>query len=192
MNLVISLWPIAVTITIILTMKIPVYMAVVPVIIVSAILNRFSVDELIPMIKTAFETKLIVSTVMIMVFKELLTFTGVIGRLPEYFEKLPIHPAIIFSLIFVIGTLVAGSQAIIALALPLAFATIPNGGLALMILLMCMTYIAMQVSPTHICLAIVTEAFDVSFIELVKKTFPILVIFTAITAIYSYLLFVLT
>jgi len=190
-NLVISLWPIAVTITIILTMKIPVYMAVIPVIIVSAILNRFSVDELIPMVKTAFETKLIVSTVMIMIFKELLTFTGVIGRLPEYFEKLPIHPAIIFSLIFVIGTLVAGSQAIIALALPLAFATIPDGGLALMILLMCMTYIAMQVSPTHICLAIVTEAFDVSFIELVKKTFPILVIFTAITAIYSYLLFIL-
>lgn len=190
-NLVISLWPIAVTITIILTMKIPVYMAVIPVIIVSAILNRFSVDELIPMVKTAFETKLIVSTVMIMIFKELLTFTGVIGRLPEYFEKLPIHPAIIFSLIFAIGTLVAGSQAIIALALPLAFATIPDGGLALMILLMCMTYIAMQVSPTHICLAIVTEAFDVSFIELVKKTFPILVIFTVITAIYSYLLFIL-
>lgn len=192
LNLVISLWPIAVTIMIILTMKIPVYMAVVPVIIVSAILNRFSVDELIPMIKTAFETKLIVSTVMIMVFKELLTFTGVIERLPEYFEKLPIHPAVIFSLIFVIGTLVAGSQAIIALALPLAFATIPNGGLALMILLMCMTYIAMQVSPTHICLVIVTEAIDISFIELVKKTFPVLVIFTAITALYSYLLFLFT
>ena len=191
-NLIISLWPIAVTITIILTLKIPVYMAVIPVIIVSAILNKFSVDELIPMVKTAFETKLIVSTVMIMIFKELLTFTGVIGRLPEYFEKLPIHPAIIFSLIFVIGTLVAGSQAIIALALPLAFATIPDGGLALMILLMCMTYIAMQVSPTHICLAIVTEAFDVAFIELVKKTFPILIIFTAITAVYSYLLFMLT
>ncbi|WP_278575172.1 DUF401 family protein [Fusobacterium ulcerans] len=191
-NLIISLWPIAVTITIILTLKIPVYMAVIPVIIVSAILNKFSVDELIPMVKTAFETKLIVSTVMIMIFKELLTFTGVIGRLPEYFEKLPIHPAIIFSLIFVIGTLVAGSQAIISLALPLAFATIPDGGLALMILLMCMTYIAMQVSPTHICLAIVTEAFDVSFIELVKKTFPILIIFTAITAVYSYLLFMLT
>ena len=191
-NLIISLWPIAVTITIILTLKIPVYMAVIPVIIVSAILNKFSIDELIPMIKTAFETKLIVSTVMIMIFKELLTFTGVIGRLPEYFEKLPIHPTIIFSLIFVIGTLVAGSQAIIALALPLAFATIPDGGLALMILLMCMTYIAMQVSPTHICLAIVTEAFDVSFIELVKKTFPILIIFTAITAVYSYLLFMLT
>ena len=191
-NLIISLWPIAVTITKILTLKIPVYMAVIPVIIVSAILNKFSVDELIPMVKTAFETKLIVSTVMIMIFKELLTFTGVIGRLPEYFEKLPIHPAIIFSLIFVIGTLVAGSQAIIALALPLAFATIPDGGLALMILLMCMTYIAMQVSPTHICLAIVTEAFDVSFIELVKKTFPILIIFTAITAVYSYLLFMLT
>lgn len=191
-NLIISLWPIAVTIIIILTMKIPVYMAVIPVIVVSALLNKFSIDELLPMFKTAFETKLIVSTIMIMIFKELLTFTGVIGRLPIYFEKLPIHPAIIFSLIFVIGTLVAGSQAIIALALPLAFATIPNGGLPLMILLMCMTYIAMQVSPTHICLAIVTEAFDISFIELVKKTFPILVIFTIITAGYSYLLFMMT
>ena len=50
----------------------------------------------------------------------------------------------------------------------------------------------MQVSPTHICLAIVTEAFDISFIELVKKTFPVLVIFTAITALYSYLLFLFT
>lgn len=190
-NLVISLWPIAATIAIILTMKIPVYMAVIPVIIVSFIVNRFSVKEVLPMFRTAFETKLILNTVLIMVFKELLTYTGVIGRLPMYFEKLPVHPAIIFSMIFLFGTIVAGSQAIIALALPLAFATIPDGGLALMVLLMCVTYIAMQISPTHICLAIVTEAFDVSFIDLAKKTFPVVITFTVITAVYSYLLFIL-
>ena len=190
-NLVISLWPIAATIAIILTMKIPVYMAVIPVIILSFIVNRFSVKEVLPMFRTAFETKLILNTVLIMVFKELLTYTGVIGRLPMYFEKLPVHPAIIFSMIFLFGTIVAGSQAIIALALPLAFATIPDGGLALMVLLMCVTYIAMQISPTHICLAIVTEAFDVSFIDLAKKTFPVVVTFTVITAVYSYLLFII-
>lgn len=190
-NLIISLWPIAVTIIIILSMKIPVYIAVIPVIIVSFFINKFTIKEILPMFISAFETKLIVNTVLIMIFKELLTYTGVIGRLPIYFEKLPIHPTIIFAMIFLFGTIIAGSQAMIALALPLAFATIPNGGLALMVLLMCVSYIAMQISPTHVCLAIVTEAFNVSFIDLAKKTFPVVLTFTIITAIYSYLLFMI-
>lgn len=190
-NLIISLWPIAVTIIIILTLKIPPHMAVIPVIIVSIFVNKFTLSELLPMIKSAFETKLIINTVMIMVFKELLTYTGIIGKLPGYFEALPIPPTAVFALIFFFGTLVAGSQAIIALALPLAFASIPTGGLALMILLMCITYIAMQISPTHICLAIVTEAFNVSLADLVKKTFPVVVTFSVITVIYCYVIFLL-
>ena len=190
-NLIISLWPIAVTIIIILTLKIPPHKAVIPVIIVSIFVNKFTIKELLPMFKSAFEVKLIVNTIMIMVFKELLTYTGIIEKLPEYFGALPIPPVAVFSLIFFLGTLVAGSQAIIALALPLAFASIPNGGLALMILLMCITYIAMQISPTHICLAIVTEAFDVSLADLVKKTFPIVITFSVITIVYSYIIFLL-
>lgn len=126
-----------------------------------------------------------------MIFKEVLTFTGVIERLPGYFELLPIPPVIIFALIFFFGTIVAGSKAIIALTLPLAFATIPSGGLALMILLMSITYIAMQVSPTHICLAIITEHYGTSFIDLVKKTLPVLISFLIIASIYSYILYIL-
>lgn len=190
-NLIISLWPIAITIIIILTLKIPPHKAVIPVILVSAFINKFKVNELLPMFKTAFEAKLIVNTIMIMIFKELLTYTGIIGKLPEYFETLPIPPVAVFSLIFFFGTLVAGSQAIIALALPLAFASIPTGGLALMILLMCITYIAMQISPTHICLAIVTEAFNVSLADLVKKTFPVVITFSIITMAYSYIIFLI-
>lgn len=190
-NLFVSLWPIVATIVIILTLKIPVHIAVLPVILISIIINKFKLKELLPMFKSAFEVKLIVNTVMIMVFKELLTFTGVIERLPIYFEKLPVPPVVIFALIFFFGTLIAGSQAIIALALPLAFATIQNGGLALMILLMCITYIAMQISPTHICLAIVTEDFNISFIDLVKKTFPIVICFTIITILYSYIIYII-
>ena len=190
-NLIISLWPIATTIIIILTLKIQPYLAVIPVIFISILINKFTLKELLPLFKSAFEIKLILNTIMIMIFKELLVHIGIIKKLPEYFEILPIPPIAIFSLIFFFGTLIAGSQAIIVLGLPLAFASIPNGGLALMILLMCITYISMQISPTHICLAIVTEAFNISLIDLVKKTFPIVFIFLLITVLYSYIIFIL-
>lgn len=190
-NLFISLWSIALSITIILGFKISVHLAVIPVILLSIILNKFSFKEIKPMFISAIETKLIFTTIVIMVFKELLTYTGIIERLPAYFSVLPVPPVVIFALIFFIGALVAGAQAIIALAMPLAFATIPDGGTSLMILLMCMLYIAMQISPTHICLAIATEHFGTSFISLVKKTLPIVICFVLISSVYSYLLYLL-
>lgn len=190
-NLIRSLWTIALTIVIILSFKTSVHLSVIPVIILAFIFNKFTFEEIKPMFKSAIEMKLIINTIVIMMFKEVLTFTGVIERLPDYFGVLPVPSAIVFALIFFFGTLVAGSQAIIALALPLAFATVPHGGLALMILLMSMTYIAMQISPTHICLAIATEAFGTSFIDLVKNTIPILILYVIISSVYSYLLFLL-
>jgi uncharacterized protein len=190
-NLIISLWPIALTIVIILVFKIPVHYAVFPIVLLSFLLNKFNFEEINPMFISAIEGKLILTTIVIMMFKEILTFTGVIQRLPGYFSVLPIPPVIIFMLIFFFGTLVAGAQGMIAIALPLAYATIPSGGLALMILIMCTTYIAMQVSPTHICLAIVVEHYGISFIDLIKKTMPILLIFTVISSLYSYLLYLL-
>jgi len=124
-----------------------------------------------------------------MIFKELLTFTGIIGRMPGYFSKLPVPTVVIFGIIFLVVPIVSGSQATIALALPLAYAAMPNGGLPLMIFLMCLVYIAMQMSPTHVCLAIVVERFKVSFIDLVRKTVPVALSFIAICSVYSYLLY---
>ena len=190
-NLVKSLWTIALTIVIILILKIPVYFSVAPVIILSFFINKFTFKEIKPMFITAFESKLIITTISIMIFKELLTFTGVIARLPSYFDALSISPFIIFGMIFFFGTLIAGSQAMIALAIPLAFATIPDGGLTLLIFLMCMTYIAMQISPTHICLGIITEEHGTSFISLVEKTMPIVIAFIVISSAYTYLLYLI-
>lgn len=185
-NLVISLWPICLTIIVILSVKISVHMAVIPVIILSVVLNKFTLKELKPMVISAIEKKLIITTILIMCFKEVLTFTGVIERLPGYFDNFPIPSIVIFALIFFFGTLIAGSQAMIAMTMPLAFASIPTGGIAMMVLLMCMTYIAMQVSPTHICLAIVTEDFGTSFMDLVKNTMPIVISFVMVVIVYTY------
>jgi len=190
-KLVVSLWSIALSIAIILILKIPVHIAVIPVIILSFILNKFSYIEIKPMFVSAFETKLIVTTVVTMIFREILTYTGVIERLPDYFSVLPVSSAVIFALIFFFGPLIAGSQAIIALGVPMAYAAIPDGGAILLILLMCMLYISMQVSPTHICLGIITEHNGTSFIDLVRKTIPVLISFILISSLYSYLLYLI-
>ena len=190
-NLFISLWSLALTIILILAFKVPVYLAVIPVIVLSFYVNRFTWDEIKPMFKSAFEERLIFTTIIIMIFKEVIFHAGVIERLPGYFSLLQIPSVIIFSLIFFFGPLVAGAQTMIALALPLAYASIPNGGLALMILLMNILYISMQISPTHICLAVVVEDYGVSFIDLVKKSIPVLITFIIIISLYTYLLFFL-
>jgi integral membrane protein (TIGR00529 family) len=188
-NFMRSIWTIAAIIVIILVFKLQVHIAVSLIILLNFIIDRFSWEEVRPMFASAFESKLIFSTIAIMMFKDILTYTGVIHRLPETIAVLPIPPVIVFALVFLIGTIVAGIQAIIALGIPLAFAAIPSGGTALMVLLMSMSYIAMQVSPTHICLALVTESFGTSFLDLVKRTIPVMLCFLVILAGYSYLLF---
>ena len=184
------LWPIIAVITLILGFSSPVWVASLTIIFLFSIINRFSLKELFPMIKSAFEMKLILSTVCIMIFSKVLGYVGIITRLPTYFENLPLHPVIVFGLIFLVSTLIAGSQATIALVIPMAFAAIPDGGIPMMVFLMSLTYIAMQISPTHICLLITAEYYKITFIDLVKKTMPVFLSFLVITKVYSWLLYI--
>ena len=65
------------------------------------------------MFRTAFEPVIIFNTVLIMMFKDIITSTGVIHELPVFFGSLPIPMPLVFALIFFFGTIVAGSQAMI-------------------------------------------------------------------------------
>lgn len=188
-KLIKSLWSIVLTIIIILAFDTPVHISALIVIVLSIFINKFRFDEIIPMFKTAFETQLIITTVIIMIFKELLVNAGVIEELPNYFNHLPVSPYIIYGLIFFFGTLLIGSQAIVAVVLPLAFATIPNAGLPLLVFLMSISYIAMQVTPTHICIPIVLEEYKTSYPALINKTMPVLLSFLIILSIYSFILY---
>ena len=123
-----------------------------------------------------------------MVFRDIINVTGVIEILPDFFSALPIPPYLIFFLIFFFGTIISGQLAITAMCLPLAFGTIPNAGVALLVLLLSTGYIGMQISPTHICLAVVTEYFKISMGALVKKTIPVVISFSAILIGYYLLL----
>jgi hypothetical protein len=82
-----------------------------------------------------------------------------------------------------LGTVVAGTQATVAVLIPLAF-SVPGAGLPLLVLLMGMSYIASQVSPAHVCLSVAAEHFKVPLLALVKKTLPVAASFMAVCAAY--------
>lgn len=184
-----SVWAIALAIALILIFKLPVEVAVLICIVINLFVNRFSFRELIPFFRTAFEGRLMLSTWLVMIFKEVLAATGVISKLPEFFSTLPIPTFLVFALIFFFGAIVAGSQGIIVLCMPMAMASL-NGGpaLSLFILLMCMNYAAMQISPVHICLTLCAEDFNVPLGAMAMKTMPMVCVFTIISFAYYLLL----
>lgn len=187
-KLIRGLWTIILTIALIMLFKLPVYISVIISIALFILVEKFNAKELLPMIKSAFEARLIISTVIIMVFKDIVAATGAIERMPNILSGLPIPTFLIFIIIFFLGTVISGQQAINVIALPLAFSTISGGGMPLLILLMCTGYSAMQVSPTHICLFIASEYFGVPLGSLIKKTLPAIGIFMVIVTGYYLLL----
>ncbi len=180
-----GLWSIILIVFLIIAFNIPVYIATPAVTLLNVLVDRLSFWEIRPMFRTAFEPVIICNTVLIMMFKDIITFTGVIHELPVFFGGLPIPLPLVFALIFFFGTIISGSNAIIPLCLPMAIAAIPNGGVALLVLLMSVSYAAMQISPTHVCLFIAAECFKVNFGALVRRNIPMILTFTIVTVAYT-------
>lgn len=187
-DLIRSIWSIAAVIALILAFDLQVCIAILLVIVVYFFVNRFTLSMVRPYIISSFEPNIIVNTFILMIFRNLLTAAGVIEKLPVFFEGLPIPAFVVFFLIFFCCTMIAGSTATITLCTPLAFATIPSGGLPLMVLLMSCTYAAMQISPAHICLFLCCDYFKISIGSLIKKTLPVIIAFYLILFPYYFLL----
>lgn len=179
-----GVWAIFLIIGLILAFNFTTINATAIVLVLYFFINRFTLSEIKPFFLSAFESKIVFNTFAVMVFKEMLTASGAINALPDFFAQFPIPPFLIFTLIFLFGTLVAGSLAIIVLVLPVAMATVPNAGLPLVVLLMSTTYTAMQISPTHICLSLVAEHFNVSLGAIIKRTIPLVAVFMVISIAY--------
>lgn len=182
------LWSLFLIVILILVFDLSVVAAVCISIILVAIVYRFTLDELKEMIVSAFEKKMLLNTFFVLIFKEFLGFSGVLQELPVALNGLPIPMFLIFVLLFFFGGLISGSAGIIALGTPLAFSSILDGGVSLMILLMCVCHAANLLSPTHVCLVVASEYYDVSLGSLIKKTIPASCILVASAIIYYLLL----
>ena len=176
-------WPLVLCIVLVIALNLSV-IKVLPCIIV----YRLSLKEVLDFAKTSVEWRIIFNTIILMMFKNILTYTGAIGKLPDLFAGSAIPQFAAFGIIMFLGTIISGANSMIVLLIPLAFASIPHAGAGLLVYLMALSYAAMQISPTHICLAIITEYFQVSWGQLMKKTIPVIVVFVVILTGYYVLL----
>lgn len=183
-----GMWPIILTVAVIMIFELPVPLVVLGVILLQLIIERVTLDELREFTISAFEKKLIIMTVMVMIFKEVLEHTGAIDRMAQAMLDLPVSPVMIYGLIFFVASIMIGARGAVAIFIPMAYASLPDGGTPLMVLLMSLSYIAMQISPTHICLGVVVNEFKVSMADLIKKTLPIMLVFILLTILYYQLL----
>lgn len=187
-NLLLSLWPVASIITIVMLTNIDVYLVTVGVIILYYAVNRFQLSEVRPFFTSAFEAKLIISTIFILIFKDYVMSTDAVESLPLLFSRLPLPTWLIFSIIFFVGSALVGSTAIVAIGIPLAYTAMPNGGTPLLVLLSSMAFAAMLISISHICLFLSSAYFKVELSSLVRKTIPILAVFCPLLIMYYLLL----
>ena len=179
-----GLWPLIIAIVLVVGFNVNVLLSIVIVIVAYFLLDRFAPKSVLPYFKSSFQLKLFANTIAIYVFKGALTASGMIHKLPSFFDGLPIPAFLIFGLLCFIGTVIAGSQAITTTMVPVAFAAIPGSGLPLLCLLMCFIYAAMQISPTHVCLSLSCDHFGASLGQLIKLTLPIITVFLIFVCLY--------
>ena len=187
-----GLWPIILTVVIIVVFELRVPLAVLLVIGLQLIIERAKLSDIRRWLVSAIEPRVLLMIAIVMIFKQVLEHTGAIGRIAAAVSAMTISPVIIFSLIFFLASLLVGSSGTIAIFIPMAYAAIPGGGIPLLILLMAMAYAAMQVAPTHICLGIVVNEFNISLDQLIRKTLPVITVFMAIAMIYYQLLMIIS
>ena len=171
LNLFCHLWTILLILVLILGCGLGVVPAVLVTIVLAIFVYRFKPSELVDSAKSAFEFKLLMNSFLVLVLKEFVAYTGILETLPDMLSVLPIPAFLVFALLFFAGTMVSGTSGIIALGTPLAFAAM-DGGMPLMVLLMCMCHAASQISPIHVCLTIASEYYEISLGELIRKTVP--------------------
>lgn len=185
-----GLWPILAIILLVTIVKMPIHLAAAIILVIYFLLHKFSLTEVKPNFAASLQFKLYLNTLAVMVLKEFLTVSGAIHVLPDFFSRLPIPSFLVFMLIFFFGSLVSGSSAIIGTCLPIAMASVSGAGLPLVCLLMSTAYVAMQISPTHVCLTLTADYFGIPLSALILRTIPA-ILTTMVFSIAYYLIWIM-
>lgn len=190
-DLIRHLWALILILVLIIGFGLDVLWAVLIAIIASVIIYRITRAELKKIVVSSFEKRILLNTYLVLVLKEFIAYTGVLNLLPDALAVLPLPPYLIFAVLFFVVAVISGSTAAIAMGTPLAFAVIP-GGMPLVVYLMCITHAASQVSPTHVCLMVASEYFNVSLGKMIRKTIPLSLAFCALMTVYYQVLLLLS
>ena len=192
MALVRNLWTLILVLAIIIVGNISATFAGAFVILLNYFVDHFRKSDLKDLIVRSAEPVLLGNMYLVMLFKGVLAYTGVLGALPDFFRQFPISLPLSFFLLFFFGTIIGGSQAVVALCMPIAMTAIPDEGLPFLAMLMGAVWAAMELSPTHVCAFVAADYYHTTFADLVAKALPSVILFSALCYGYGRLLMFLS
>ena len=158
------------------------------IILVNFLVENFKLLDLPQLALNSIEPILLINMYLIMLFKGIISHTGVLLLLPKIFSKFPLPLSLSFALLFFCGTLIAGSQAMIALCMPMVLVAFPTGGLPIFVMVMGIAWAAMQISPTHVCAFVAAEYYKTTIVDLARKGIVPILLFSGICYLYYHLL----
>ena len=181
------LWPLLLILVLILGFQMEVVTAVLCSILLSLLVYRVSWQEFKGMLVSAFEKKMLLNTFLVLILKEFISYTGVLQQLPALIQQLPLPSFLVFGLLVMIATIISGASGAIAMTTPIVFAASP-GNVPLLIFLACVCHASSQLSPTHVCLVVAADYFQVPLGSMIRRTLPLSLLFCALMALYYLLL----
>lgn len=184
-NLCKSTWSIILIIVLVLVFpKVNINICILAVIALYLVVQKIKWSEIKPLFKSSLNVSLLITTASAMLFKDIVTATGIIPKLPEMFANLPIPMFMIFGIIFFFGTIVAGLMAMITLVVPMAMVAIPGAGIPLLVFLMYFGYSGGLLNPTHVCLLLCCEYFKIELKDLLKRSVLPIMVFLVVATLY--------
>ncbi len=188
-GLIYHLWPLLLILLLILVFRIDTVVSMLISVFLCIVIYRFQWNELKGMLVSAFEPKLMLNSLFVLILKEFIADSGVLQVLPEMLAGLPIPTYLIFAILFFFGSFISGGTAIVAMGAPLAFAAVSGmPALPLLILLNCITHAVTQLTPTHICILVAADYFKVDLWDVIKKTVRPAMIFIIFAFAYYHVL----
>lgn len=182
------LWSLILIIVLVLAFGRSVLFSACVAIVLMLLVYRFRPAELPGILKKACRWNVLFSTYLIMVFKEVLKASGAAEELPKALMNIPVPAFLIFMLLFFLAPFVVGSDATSAMFTVMAFSSVPGAGVPLAVLLQTTMYTAMQFSPTHICIHMTADYFDVPFGRITRLMLPIAAVILPAVVLYYLLL----
>jgi integral membrane protein (TIGR00529 family) len=160
-DLLAGIMPIAVVIVLVMGFKADIALALLLVVDVLLVVKRYSLGDIVALVRRSFSIQILGLVLGVMVFKEMLAASGAVAALPPFFAGLGVPTALVFlALPFVVGVLTGNMLATVGVTMPVLIGLIdPATHLPLVAFGFICGFAGVILSPVHLCLVLTVQHF---------------------------------
>jgi len=168
-----SLWPLLLMIILIVAFNVPAHISAGLTFVALVLISRMKPKDLLRLFSKATNWHILIMVLGVMVFKDLLYFSGALGQISATVSSLPIPSYLIFVLLFFFISLITGMMmSTVGIALPIALVAMPDWGMPLLVLLTMAAYTGNMITPMHLCSVITCDYYKVDIKNFIIKAIP--------------------